>query len=218
MNYDWEQRLARKTYDSYEYVDPDSKYTFPDSGVLRNKLGLTDAADLSEKEHELVNLRLLELVIAPILVESMADVRKIHKHLFQDVYEWAGKFREVNISKSGKPFMAMQAFDTGQKYMNSLIADFHQNANTKAEMTKSLAEILDNQNYFHPFREGNGRTQREVIRTLALSKGYEAQVRIDDDAMYHLYMDGTVEGDVKKLETLFSNILTPKSKNIQLRK
>lgn len=53
-------------------------------------------------------------------------------------------------------------------------------------------------NYFHPFREGNGRTQREVIRSLALMKGYECNISIgSDDKIYHLYMDGTVYGDKK---------------------
>ena len=70
-------------------------------------------------------------------------------------------------------------------------------------------EILDNLNYFHPFREGNGRTQREVIRSLALMKGYECEISIGlDDDIYHLYMDGTVYGDTSKLEQLFNKLLT----------
>ena len=83
------------------------------------------------------------------------------------------------------------------------------NANNKIEICKSLAEILDNLNYFHPFREGNGRTQREVIRSLALMKGYECEISIGlDDDIYHLYMDGTVYGDTSKLEQLFIKLLT----------
>ena len=56
--------------------------------------------------------------------------------------------------------------------------------------------------------EGNGRTQREVIRSLALSKGYSAQIRVEqDDDIYNLYMDGTVYGDLNKLEKMFDKIL-----------
>lgn len=56
--------------------------------------------------------------------------------------------------------------------------------------------------------EGNGRTQREVIRSLALMKGYECNISIgSDDKIYHLYMDGTVYGDKKILEDLFEEIL-----------
>ena len=71
-----------------------------------------------------------------------------------------------------------------------------------------MAKILDSLNFFHPFREGNGRTQREVIRVLAISKGYRAQIRVsDDDIIYNTYMDGTVYGDLQKLENLFELIL-----------
>lgn len=91
---------------------------------------------------------------------------------------------------------------------NHLIHSYHQTANSKDEIIKHLAKILDNLNYFHPFREGNGRTQREVIRSLALSKGYSAQIRVEqDDEVYNLYMDGTVYGDLGKLEELFGKIL-----------
>ncbi|MDU6959999.1 MAG: hypothetical protein E6359_05025 [Veillonella dispar] len=68
--------------------------------------------------------------------------------------------------------------------------------------------MLDCLNFFHPFREGNGRTQREVIRVLALSKGYKAQIRVsEDDTVYNTYMDGTVHGDLQKLELLLEKIL-----------
>lgn len=92
--------------------------------------------------------------------------------------------------------------------MNSLISRYHAEAHTRKEIIYYLVEILDNLNYFHPFREGNGRTQREVIRSLALMKGYECNISIgSDDKIYHLYMDGTVYGDKKILEYLFEEIL-----------
>ena len=92
--------------------------------------------------------------------------------------------------------------------INHLIHSYHQTANSKDEIIKHLAKILDNLNYFHPFREGNGRTQREVIRSLALLKGYSAQIRVEqDDEIYNLYMDGTVYGELWKLEKLFDKIL-----------
>lgn len=104
--------------------------------------------------------------------------------------------------------MALQAFDTGTKYINSLINNFYDRANSRQAITKALAEILDNLNYMHPFREGNGRTQREVVRSLALEKGYYADIDLtEDDEVYNLYMDGTVFGDVAKLTKLFELIL-----------
>lgn len=60
----------------------------------------------------------------------------------------------------------------------------------------------------HSFREGNGRTQREIIRVLALEKGYTLEINLDiDDVVYHLYMDGIVYGDTSLLEKLFAKIM-----------
>lgn len=99
-------------------------------------------------------------------------------------------------------------FNSAEEYLNDLLNTYHQKANTKECIIHSLAKILDSLNFFHPFREGNGRTQREVIRVLAISKGYRAQIRVsDDDIIYNTYMDGTVYGDLQKLENLFELIL-----------
>lgn len=150
----------------------------------------------------------LKLFINPIPVYSVEDILKIHQFLFEDMYHWAGEFRKVNISKSGNAFMPIQSFDTALTYLNNLIDRFHDNTNSRKEVIQLLVEILDNLNYFHPFREGNGRTQREVIRSLALMKGYECEISIgDNDEIYHLYMDGTVYGDKTKLTKLFEKIL-----------
>ena len=150
----------------------------------------------------------LKLFINPIQVYSVEDILKIHQFLFEDMYHWAGEFRKVNISKSGDAFMPIQSFDTAYTYLNHLIDRYHDNANSRKEVINLLVEILDNLNYFHPFREGNGRMQREVIRSLALMKGYECEISIgDDDEIFHLYMDGTVYGDKTKLTKLFEKII-----------
>lgn len=182
--------MTRKEYGEYEYIDPDDQYTFPGSSVLKNKFGITEELQAHELEHKLYRERALDLVVKPLEVRFMKDVKKIHDYLFQDMYYWAGQYREVNISKSGNAFMPMQAFDTGEIFMDSLISGFYDAAQDKTEIGKQLAKILDNLNYMHPFREGNGRTQREVIRSLALIKGYFAEIDVDmDDTVYHLYMD-----------------------------
>lgn len=200
--------MARKQYYSYQYEDPDNIYTYPNSKVLINKLDEQDFEKLQQSEYRMVASQVLKLIAQPIEVRSMKDILKIHEFLFQDLYWWAGKYRTVNISKQGHTFMAMQSFGTAESYMNSLLQDYYKNANTRDEIIKHLALILDNENYLHPFREGNGRTQREVIRVLGLVKGYESEITIEfDDEIYNLYMDGTVHSDIKKLEQLFDKIL-----------
>lgn len=200
--------MVKNQYEGYEYIDPNHQYTYSNSTVLINKQNVTNIEEAYRNEHLFVTRRLADLRLKVIEVYSISDILAIHKYLFQDVYAWAGQFRKVNISKNGNPFMSIQSFSTAQAYINRLIHTYYQTANSKDEIIKQLAKILDNLNYFHPFREGNGRTQREVIRSLALSKGYSAQIRVEqDDEVYNLYMDGTVYGDLGKLEELLGKIL-----------
>lgn len=197
-----------ESYEAYHYDDPDNQYTYPDSSVLRNKFNIKDSEKLIEKEYQLVKMKSLDLFLSPIKVFSMIDVSKIHFKLFSELYEWAGKYRKVNISKQGKAFMAMQSFNTGEQYMNDLIKNYYDNAQTFEQISSKLAVILDNLNYMHPYREGNGRTQREVVRVLALEKGYELLINVDgEDEVYKQYMDGTVYSDVKLLEQLIRSLL-----------
>ena len=200
--------MVRNQYEGYKYIDPNNQYTYPDSTVLVNKQNITNIEEAYRNEHLFVTRRLADLRLKTIEVYSISDILAIHKYLFQDVYAWAGQFRKVNISKNGNPFMSIQSFSTAQAYIDRLIHTYYQTANSKDGIIKQLAKILDNLNYFHPFREGNGRTQREVIRSLALSKGYSAQIRVEqDDEVYNLYMDGTVHEDLGKLKELFIRIL-----------
>jgi len=114
----------------------------------------------------------------------------------------------VNVERLTFPKTINQSFPTAENYINHLISNYHRNAHNREEVSSELANILDNLNYFHPFREGNGRTQREVIHVLAMMKNYEAIINIGaDDNIYNLYMDGTVYSDKTKLKQLFNIIL-----------
>jgi cell filamentation protein len=98
--------MPRKQYESYRYDDPNFEYTCPNSSTLRNKLEIHDQTLALEKEYQLSAERVLELSVKPVAVRSMKDARAIHRFMFQDMYAWAGEYRKVNISKSGKAFMA----------------------------------------------------------------------------------------------------------------
>ena len=71
-----------------------------------------------------------------------------------------------------------------------------------------MAEILDNVNYLHPFREGNGRAQREFLRLLALEKGLTLNINPPDNkSVYERYMKGTIESDLKTLTELIFELI-----------
>jgi cell filamentation protein len=196
------------SYD-YQYIDSAHSYIDPISGILRNIPNLSKDSELIFFESTVVSKRLLELELNPVKITNSESLLEIHQCLFQDVYEWAGKIRTVNISKDGKPFFEGERFQTGFQYINSLILEFSKIPNNeRSNIAEKLAEILDNINFLHPFREGNGRTQREFIRTLALQKGFSLNLNPPNNKnIYDRYMRGTIESDLKLLADLIQELL-----------
>lgn len=200
--------------DSYKYIDPDFTYTDLNTGLLRNLLDITDPDVLLFVESGAVTKRLQELYENPIIIKGVDSLFQIHQHLFQDIYIWAGKKRTVEISKDGKQFFPTSHFDNAFRYIDQLIAEFKiiPKDNHKS-LSEKLAVILDNVNYLHPFRDGNGRTQREFLRLLALEKGLTLNLNPPDNKRgYERYMKGTIESDVKTLTELIFELIDTNAK------
>ncbi len=198
-----------RMFDSYKYVDPDYTYTDPKTGLLRNLADIIDQDVLLFFESGAVAKRIQELHENPIKIKGVESLLTIHKHLFQDVYSWAGKKRKVEISKAGKQFFPTTHFDNAFHFIDTLISDYKSTSkNDKQRIAEKLAEILDNVNYLHPFREGNGRTQREFLRLLALEKDLILNLNPPDDKkIYDQYMQGTINSDVKSLTNLIFELI-----------
>jgi len=195
--------------DSYKYVDPDYTYTDPKTGILRNLADIIDQDVLLFFESGAVAKRIQELYENPIKIKGVESLLTIHKHLFQDVYSWAEKKRKVEISKAGKQFFPTTHFDNAFRFIDTLILDYKNTSkNDKHRIAEKLAEILDNVNYLHPFREGNGRMQREFLRLLALEKDLVLNLNPPDDKkIYDQYMQGTINSDVKTLTKLIFELI-----------
>ena len=193
----------------YAYIDPDQIYTDPQTGMLRNLADIKVQDDLEFFESAAVAKRIKELKEQPVNITDSTMLLAIHKYLFQDVYQWAGQKRVVEISKRGNQFFPTSRFDTAFAYIDNLLAEFRSIGKAdKRQIAEKLAAILDAVNYLHPFREGNGRAQREFIRVLALEKGFELNLNpADNSDIYERYMTGTIEGDTNKLAELILEIL-----------
>jgi len=193
----------------YHYIDPDYAYTDPETGVLRNCENIDDDHLLHIFESIKVGIRLEELQTNPIKIKNSYTLLDVHKHLFQDIYSWAGKIRTVEISKDGNPFFPLSHFRNAFTFIDSLIAEYRKIDKTdKTLLTHKLAEILDNINFLHPFREGNGRTQREFLRLLAKEKELSLNLNPPDNSdIYERYMSGTITGNVEQLATLILEII-----------
>ena len=193
---------------NYHYLDTELKYTNK-NGLLNNLANIEDEKILLVFESLKVSKRIEELIDKPIKIKDSDSLLKIHYFLFQDVYEWAGQVRVVNISKDGKPFFNKERFHIAFKYLDTLISEYRKIRKTnKAELAKKLAVILENINYLHPFREGNGRTQREFLRILALEKGLHINLNPPDNKnVYERYMKGTFESDIGELSELILELI-----------
>ena len=198
--------MQRKNHmsDSYKYVDPDYSYTDPKTGILRNLADIKDQEVLLFFESGAVTKRIKELYENPIKIKGVESLFAIHRYLFQDVYSWAGKKRIVEISKAGKQFFPTTHFENAFRFIDTLILDYKKiSPKDKQQIAEKLADILDNVNYLHPFREGNGRAQREFLRLLALEKGSILNLNPPDNKnIYDQYMQGTIKSDVKALSKL----------------
>ncbi len=196
-------------YNSYKYIDPDFTYTDPKTGLLRNLQDITEPDVLIFVESGVVTKRLQKLYENPIKINGIDTLFEIHRHLFQDIYVWAGKKRIVEISKDGKQFFPTSHFGNAFRYIDQIIAEFKKiQKDNKKLLAEKLAEILDNINYLHPFREGNGRTQREFLRPLALEKGLTINLSPPDNkSVYERYMKGTIESDIQTLTELIFELI-----------
>ena len=195
--------------DSYKYIDQDYIYTDPKTGILINLAEITDPNDLLFFESGAVAKRIQELYEKPIKIKGINSLFDIHKYLFQDVYSWAGKRRKVEISKSDKQFFPTTHFDNAFRFIDALISDYRSiSKGDNLRIAAKLAEILDNVNYMHPFREGNGRAQREFLRLLASEKGLTLNLNPPDNKdVYDQYMQGTINSDKKTLTEVIFNLI-----------
>lgn len=156
----------------------DADYCYPpDFKVLKNKLNLRHATELERFETELVMQRVAEGVTGGSF--DLAHLRAIHRHLFQDVYEWAGEIRAVEISKGGHQFQARRFIVTGMADVHSrlLQRNFLRGLDRK-EFGRQAGHILGDVNYVHPFREGNGRTQLLYLEQLAELAGHRLDLTL----------------------------------------
>ena len=193
----------------YKYIDLNNSYIDPNTGLLKNLQDISDPDVLLFVESSAVTKRLQELYENPIKIKGIESLLLIHKHLFQDIYVWAGQKRTVEICKDGKQFFPIINFDNAFIYIDQLIIEFKGiSENNKIYLSEKLAEILDNINYLHPFREGNGRAQREFLRMLAKEKGLILNLNPPDSlTVYERYMKGTIESDIQTLTQLIFELI-----------
>lgn len=154
-------------------LDP---YIYPGTSILRNRLGIFDSSKLDRIERRLVADRIAEGV--PTGAFDLTHLRAIHRHLFQDVYDWAGELRTVEIFKGGNQFQFRQYIQTGMADVHRRLvrAGFLERLPV-GEFAREAGIIIGDINYIHPFREGNGRTQAQYLKQLGERAGHRIDLK-----------------------------------------
>jgi cell filamentation protein len=162
-------------------MDEWDAYFWPNSNVLKNKAGLTNAEALRAFEYEAWRQRAEQLRLQPIPGRfDTTHYRAIHRYLFQDAYEWAGEFRKIEFSKGSSTFAPLKTpthslESWGEKILADLAAENHLKGLKKAAFVERLTHHYGEINIWHPMREGNGRATKEFLFQLAKEAGYELE-------------------------------------------
>ena len=149
---------------------------YPGSEVLRNLPGIRDQTALDKFERVAVALRMEQGV--PTGQFDLNHLKTIHRHLFQDVYPWAGQIRSVHLSKGGSVFLPPRFIETGMQDISSrLQSRNHLQGMDRRTFVAHASVIIGDLNHIHLFREGNGRTQMHYLLQLAQQAGHPLDVR-----------------------------------------
>lgn len=153
--------------------------------MLRNLPGIADPAALEAFETFSVTQRSEEPF--PDGAFDAGHFCAIHRHLFQDVYDWAGEPRTIRTFKDGSPFCYPESFEQElSKLFGWLVARDHLHGLASDEFAEAAAHFLSELNAIHLFREGNGRAQSAFLAMLAADAGHPLDFeRLDTGAWMH---------------------------------
>ena len=150
------------------------QYYWPGSNCPRNKLGIRDPDEFTVAQAQIVSIREVQLATDLLPGEyNLEHLQQFHRHLFQDIYDWAGETRCVDISKGRSRFAHWRYLsDNVAAVLTGLERDDWLTGRTRVAFVDRLSYYYGELNVCHPFREGNGRTIRAFLRQLAAAAGW----------------------------------------------
>ena len=172
--------------------------------VLDNKLGITDSAQLAKEEERISKKKAAEMFqtgyLSSLEAGSMDSLIKIHRYLFEDIYDFAGEIRTVNISKGSFRFAPLMYLEAALQNIDKMPQS------TFDEIVEKYVEM----NIAHPFREGNGRSTRIWLDLILKNEiGQVVDWRKIDKEDYLLAMERSPVKDIE-IKHLLKNALTHK--------
>lgn len=187
--------------DPYEYTQ------YP--GVLINKLNIYSATQLQAAEAALTASRINALEARPLTGQfDLAHLQAIHRHIFQDIYPWAGELRAIDIAK-GQSYFASHRYlvSSAQTIFARLKQEQHLKGLPRERFAERSGYYLGEINALHPFREGNGRAQRVFLLFLARAAGYDLLWnQVTQERMVQASETSLLRGDNQQFAQIFLDI------------
>lgn len=188
---------------------PDDPYAGPVTGVLRNKLGLNTAEELAAAEREITHASLILIRESPVSATyDLPHLCAIHRRIFGDIYDWAGQIRTVAIAK-GSPFCLPQYIESSSADIFRALRGENLRQGLERDLfLERLTFYLGEVNAVHPFREGNGRTQRAFFEQLARDAGFTLDWQHLDAARNIEASAAIMRGDAEPMRKMLDTLVT----------
>jgi cell filamentation protein, protein adenylyltransferase len=190
----------------------DDPYTDPVTGVLLNQLGLETAAELEAAERDITHAALILLGESPAHPGyDLPHLCEIHRRIFGDIYGWAGQVRTVSIAKGSLFCLPQYIESSATEIFHALRSENLLRDLDKEAFVARLAYYLGEVNAIHPFREGNGRTQRAFFQQLAREAGYALDWQHLDAARNIEASAAIMHGDAKPMRKMLDTLVSDRT-------
>ena len=216
---EFQEQISKLTEDSkvawiLEATTFDKVYCYPGTEVLINNFNEHDPRVLSQYERLYTGARIIDLLKKPIQGKfDLPHLKAIHKYIFQDIYPWAGELRQVNISKEILFCDSQFIEKTINKVFDELAQENFLRDCSEKKIAEKAAYYLGEINAVHPFREGNGRAQREFVRELLIPLGFKVDYSLCDPKMMLYASINAFAGDYELMTELFDKCIIAKPQN-----
>lgn len=184
---------------------------YPGTSVFINSLGIRDRKVLAAAEADFTALATSTYRLQPWNGGFDLDhLRRIHLHLFEQIYPWAGELRAYDMAKDICIFTpASQLQRHSRKVFGDLAAERHLAGLDLAQFVPRVAHYYDLINRLHPFPEGNGRTQRLFIEHLAVAAGYDIDWTKLPPWQVNEVARQSFQGNLEPTRYMFEEIISP---------